>query len=95
MGAFATTTHKAEWKESMFENYKKLDTSGTLTTPLLRSDLPSDAKILCIQPAFKVKLQEEANMSKLYTCTAANSASQIEGIAFEVSYSPTSFWENI
>eukprot|EP00957_Ditylum_brightwellii_P095249 7254874-Ditylum_brightwellii.AAC.1 len=71
-----------------------MDTSGTLTAPLLRSDLPSDAKILCTQPTFKVKLQEEANMYELYTCAATNSASQIKGIDFEASYSPTSFWEN-
>jgi hypothetical protein len=35
MGEFNTTTHKAEWKESMFENYEKMDTSGTLTAPIL------------------------------------------------------------
>eukprot|EP00957_Ditylum_brightwellii_P083324 6335228-Ditylum_brightwellii.AAC.1 len=57
-----------------------MDTSNTLTISLLRSTLPSDTKILRTQPAFKVKLQEEANMYALHTCTAANSASQIEGI---------------
>eukprot|EP00957_Ditylum_brightwellii_P125970 9604159-Ditylum_brightwellii.AAC.1 len=61
MGEFNTTTHKAEWKESMFDNYEKMDTSGTLTAPILQSDIPSDAKVLCTKPAFKVKLQEEAN----------------------------------
>ena len=95
MGKFVITTHKAEWKESMFENYEEMDTSGTLTSPLLQSNLPPNAKILCTQPAFKVKLQEEANMYELYICTAANGASQIEGIDFEASYSPTSFWGNI
>ena len=34
-------------------------------------------------------------MYELYTRTAANGSSQIEGIDFEASYSPTSFWENI
>eukprot|EP00957_Ditylum_brightwellii_P064493 4894329-Ditylum_brightwellii.AAC.1 len=95
MDEFAKTIHKAKWKESMFDNYEKIDTSGTLTAPLLRSDLPSDSKIICTQPAFKVKLQEEANMYEFYTCTAANGASQVDGIDFEASYSPTSFWENI
>eukprot|EP00957_Ditylum_brightwellii_P212302 15367174-Ditylum_brightwellii.AAC.2 len=90
MGKFAKTTHKAEWKELMFENYEEMDNSGTLTAPLLRSDLPPDAKILFSQPAFKVKLQEEANMYKLYTHMAATGASQIEGIGFEASYPPTS-----
>eukprot|EP00957_Ditylum_brightwellii_P014248 1072903-Ditylum_brightwellii.AAC.2 len=78
MGELAKATHKAEWKESMFKNYEKMDTSDTLTTPSLRSDLPSDSKILHTQPTFKVKLQEEANMYELYTCTSANGASQIE-----------------
>eukprot|EP00957_Ditylum_brightwellii_P187104 14250578-Ditylum_brightwellii.AAC.1 len=78
MVKFAKTTPKAEWKESMLENYKKIDTSGTLTAPLLRSDLPSDAKILCTQTAFKVKSQEEVNMYELYTCASAKGASQIE-----------------
>eukprot|EP00957_Ditylum_brightwellii_P098021 7466253-Ditylum_brightwellii.AAC.1 len=85
MDEFSKTTHKAEWKESMFENYEKMDTFGTLTAPLLRSDLPSDAKIIRTQTAFKVKLQEEANIYELYTCTAANNASQIEGVDFEAS----------
>eukprot|EP00957_Ditylum_brightwellii_P125581 9572342-Ditylum_brightwellii.AAC.1 len=78
MGEFAKTTHKAEWKESMFENYEKIDNSGTLIAPLLRSDLPPDTKILCTKPAFRVKLQEGGNMYELYTCMAANGASQIE-----------------
>eukprot|EP00957_Ditylum_brightwellii_P126462 9639895-Ditylum_brightwellii.AAC.1 len=62
----------------MFENYEKIDTSSKLTALLSRSHLPSDAEILCTQPAFKVKLQEEANIYEFYTCTAANDASQIE-----------------
>eukprot|EP00957_Ditylum_brightwellii_P052972 4016345-Ditylum_brightwellii.AAC.1 len=33
-------------------------------------------------------------MYELYTCTVANSVSQIEDIDFEVSYSLTSFWGN-
>eukprot|EP00957_Ditylum_brightwellii_P061843 4693507-Ditylum_brightwellii.AAC.1 len=70
-----------------------MDISGTLTVPLLRFDLPSDAQILYTQPAFTVKLLEEANMYKIYTCAAANIVSQTEGINFEASYSPTSFWE--
>eukprot|EP00957_Ditylum_brightwellii_P087654 6673955-Ditylum_brightwellii.AAC.2 len=62
----------------MFGSYEEMDNSGTLTTPLLRSDLPPDAKILCAQLAFKVKLQKEANLHELYTCTADNGTSQIE-----------------
>eukprot|EP00957_Ditylum_brightwellii_P055539 4209031-Ditylum_brightwellii.AAC.1 len=78
MGEFNTTSHKAEWKESTFENYEKMDTSGTLTAPILHSNIPSDAKILRSQSAFKVKLQEEANMYELFTRTAANGSSQVE-----------------
>ena len=59
MGNFAKSTHKSEWKESMFENYEKMNTSGTFSAPFLRKDLPSTIKILKAQPAFKVKLQEE------------------------------------
>eukprot|EP00957_Ditylum_brightwellii_P028499 2151451-Ditylum_brightwellii.AAC.1 len=48
--------HKSEWKESMFENYEKMNTSGTFSAPFLRHDLPSTTKILKAQPAFKTKL---------------------------------------
>eukprot|EP00957_Ditylum_brightwellii_P060599 4601167-Ditylum_brightwellii.AAC.1 len=44
------------------QNYNKMNTSGTLTGPMLRSNLPPNVKVLCTQPAFKVKLQEKVNM---------------------------------
>eukprot|EP00957_Ditylum_brightwellii_P056435 4277702-Ditylum_brightwellii.AAC.1 len=59
MGNFAKSTHKSEWKESMFETYGKMNISGTFSAPYLRKDLPSTIKILKAHPAFKVKLQEE------------------------------------
>eukprot|EP00957_Ditylum_brightwellii_P209897 15363776-Ditylum_brightwellii.AAC.2 len=66
-GEFAKSSHKVHRKESIFKNYNKMDTPGTFTSPMIRSDLPPITKVLCTQPVFKVKLQEEANMYKLYT----------------------------
>eukprot|EP00957_Ditylum_brightwellii_P149300 11370924-Ditylum_brightwellii.AAC.1 len=76
MGDFAKSNLKSEWKESMFEDYEKMNTSGTFSAPILRSDLPSNVKILKAQPAFKVKLQEETNHYELYTRTTSNGSKQ-------------------
>eukprot|EP00957_Ditylum_brightwellii_P010900 826083-Ditylum_brightwellii.AAC.2 len=81
MGDFSKDCFCAEWKDSIFKNYAKMNTSG--------------AKVLRVQPAFKVKLQNTPNYYKLYTCTVANGSSQIQGIDFDVSYSPTSAFDNI
>eukprot|EP00957_Ditylum_brightwellii_P153274 11665450-Ditylum_brightwellii.AAC.1 len=64
--------------ESMFENYEKMNISGTFSAPFLRKDLPPTIKILKTQPAFKVKLQEEANKYDLYTQTTANGSTQVQ-----------------
>eukprot|EP00957_Ditylum_brightwellii_P203717 15335918-Ditylum_brightwellii.AAC.1 len=61
MGDFAKFNQQSKWKKSMLENYENMNTSGTFSAPVLRKDLPSTIKILKAQPAFKVKLQEEAN----------------------------------
>eukprot|EP00957_Ditylum_brightwellii_P180605 13756954-Ditylum_brightwellii.AAC.1 len=71
-----------------------MDRSGTLSAPILCKNLPLDTKILMTQHAFKVKLQEEQNMDELYVCTADNGSKQVEGIDFDSSYAPTSFFEN-
>eukprot|EP00957_Ditylum_brightwellii_P179427 13668674-Ditylum_brightwellii.AAC.1 len=63
MGDFAKSTHKSAWKESMFKNYEKMNTSGTFSALFLRKDLPPTIEILKAQSAFKVKLQEEKNMT--------------------------------
>ena len=46
MGDFAKSNLKSEWKESMLENYEKMNTSGTFSAPILRKDLPPHVKIL-------------------------------------------------
>eukprot|EP00957_Ditylum_brightwellii_P121488 9265238-Ditylum_brightwellii.AAC.1 len=78
MGNFAKSTHKSEWKESMPEKCEKMNTSGTFSAPFLRKDLLPTNKILKAQPAFKVKLQEEANKHELYTRTTANGSTQVQ-----------------
>eukprot|EP00957_Ditylum_brightwellii_P140844 10728436-Ditylum_brightwellii.AAC.1 len=78
MGDFAKSTHKSEWKESMFESYEKMNTSGTFSAPVPGKDLPPTIKILKAQPAFKVKLQEEANKYELYTRKTANGSTQVQ-----------------
>eukprot|EP00957_Ditylum_brightwellii_P015606 1177220-Ditylum_brightwellii.AAC.1 len=78
MGDFAKSTHKSEWKESMFGNYEKMNISRTFSAPFLRKDLLPTIKILKAQPAFKVKLQEEANKYELYTRVTANRSTQVQ-----------------
>eukprot|EP00957_Ditylum_brightwellii_P001537 119848-Ditylum_brightwellii.AAC.1 len=72
-----------------------MNTSGTFSVPFLRKDLPSTIKILKAQPASKVKLQEEENKYDMYTQTTANGSTQVQGIDFNASFAPTSFFENI
>eukprot|EP00957_Ditylum_brightwellii_P035365 2681890-Ditylum_brightwellii.AAC.1 len=72
-----------------------MNKSGTFYAPFLRKDLLSTIKILKAQPAFKVKLQEEENKYDLYTWTTANGSTQVQGIGFNASFAPTSFFENI
>eukprot|EP00957_Ditylum_brightwellii_P010806 819294-Ditylum_brightwellii.AAC.1 len=67
-----------------------MDRSGTLSAPILCTDLPPNTKILWFQPAFKVKLQEKQHIYDLFVCTAANGSKQVEGIDFDSSYAPTS-----
>eukprot|EP00957_Ditylum_brightwellii_P178210 13573914-Ditylum_brightwellii.AAC.1 len=81
MGDFSKDPFRTEWKDSIFKNHDKMNTSG--------------AKILHTQPVFKVKLQNIPNCYELYTGTVANGLSQIQGIDFNVSYSPTSAFDNI
>eukprot|EP00957_Ditylum_brightwellii_P081385 6190567-Ditylum_brightwellii.AAC.1 len=78
MGDLAKSNNKSEWKESMFENYEKVNTSGTFSAPSLRKDLLSTIKIIKAQSAFKVKLQEKENKYKLYTQKAANGSNQVQ-----------------
>ena len=95
MGDIAKSTHKSKWKESMFENYEQMNTAGTFSTPFLRKDLPPTIKILKAQPAFKVKLQDKANKYYLYIRTTANGSTLVQGIDFDASFAPTSFFVNI
>eukprot|EP00957_Ditylum_brightwellii_P138364 10546373-Ditylum_brightwellii.AAC.1 len=72
-----------------------MNTSETLSAPFLRKDLPPTIKILNAQHAFKVKLQEEAKKYYLYTRTIANESTQVQGVDFDASFAPTSFFESI
>eukprot|EP00957_Ditylum_brightwellii_P088259 6723792-Ditylum_brightwellii.AAC.1 len=63
-----------------------MNISGTFSAPCQCTDLPSGAKVLCTQPAFKAKLQNIPKYCKIYTCTVTNDLSQIEDIGFDVSY---------
>eukprot|EP00957_Ditylum_brightwellii_P145379 11070951-Ditylum_brightwellii.AAC.1 len=58
-----------------------MNTPGTFSAPFLRKDLLPSIKILKVQPAFKVKPQEEANKYELYNRTAANGSTQVQAAA--------------
>eukprot|EP00957_Ditylum_brightwellii_P114806 8754369-Ditylum_brightwellii.AAC.1 len=95
MGNFDEVANEPEWKESMFENYEKMNISHTFSTSFLGSDLPANVKVLRAQPVFKIKLQEEVYKYDLYTKTTVNGSSQIQGIDFKASFVQISFFENI
>eukprot|EP00957_Ditylum_brightwellii_P072006 5473045-Ditylum_brightwellii.AAC.1 len=80
MGDISKSLLKAEWKAYIFENYDKMTTS---------------ANILQTQHVFKVKLQDEPNMYGLYTRIVGNGSSQVQGISFDASHAPTSYFESI
>ena len=57
---------RAEWTDSVFENYEKMWITGTFSKTFLRSTIPSDTKIICPRLAFKVKLTELTDQYDLY-----------------------------
>eukprot|EP00957_Ditylum_brightwellii_P153154 11657700-Ditylum_brightwellii.AAC.1 len=67
MGDWSKDDHKAEWKDSIFENYDKMNAAGAWSAPFLCTNLPKDAIILPPKLAFKVKLTGEDNKYELYT----------------------------
>eukprot|EP00957_Ditylum_brightwellii_P153351 11671687-Ditylum_brightwellii.AAC.1 len=61
MGDWVKDDHKAEWKDSIFENYDKMNVAGAWSAPFPHKDSPKDAIVLPPKLAFKVKLKEEEN----------------------------------
>eukprot|EP00957_Ditylum_brightwellii_P091178 6942039-Ditylum_brightwellii.AAC.1 len=53
VGDFSKDPFCAEWKDSIFKNYDKMNTSGTFSAPCCCTDIPSGAKVFCAQPVFK------------------------------------------
>eukprot|EP00957_Ditylum_brightwellii_P172179 13107400-Ditylum_brightwellii.AAC.1 len=82
-------------EELYFQNHDKMNTYGTFCAPCQRTDIPSGAKVLRAQLAFKVTLQNAPNYYELYTRMVVNGSSQIKGIDFDVPFSPTSAFDNI
>eukprot|EP00957_Ditylum_brightwellii_P021269 1604703-Ditylum_brightwellii.AAC.2 len=72
MGDWSKDPQKASWKDSIFENYDKMNGAGAWSAPLLRRDLPANTIVLPLKLAFKVKLTNEENKYELYTQTCAN-----------------------
>ena len=63
-------------------------TSPTFSASFLRSLLPPDTNIIRPRIYFRVKTTEIDNQYDLYSRTCENVSSIIEGVEFNVSYSP-------
>eukprot|EP00957_Ditylum_brightwellii_P205621 15344659-Ditylum_brightwellii.AAC.1 len=69
MGNWTKDNHKAEWKNSIFKNYDKMNTARAWSAPLLQKDLPTNTIALPPKLAFKLKLTDKENTYELYTRT--------------------------
>eukprot|EP00957_Ditylum_brightwellii_P202251 15329309-Ditylum_brightwellii.AAC.1 len=72
MGDWSKNPHKADWKDSFFENCNKMNVAGAWSAPLLRRDLLANTTVLPPELVFKVKLINEESKYELYTQTCAN-----------------------
>eukprot|EP00957_Ditylum_brightwellii_P111184 8478192-Ditylum_brightwellii.AAC.1 len=59
MGDWAKDNHKAEWKDSVFEKYDKINVAGAWSAPFLCTDLPADTLVLPPKLAFKMNIEPD------------------------------------
>jgi hypothetical protein len=72
-----------------------MQTTGTFSQPMFRSQVPSGKTILQSHIAFCVKDKETTNAYDLYACTCADGSSMREGVDFTNSYSPVGSIDSI
>jgi hypothetical protein len=86
---------KADFQGAHFENYEKMYGTGTWSSPVLRSLLPSDALLLPIRPVYAVKLMSTESLCELQGRSCANSACMKQGIHYEESYATVASIDSI
>ena len=77
-----------DWMDAIFEHYDKNHSTGTLSKPFPRSQLPPDTKIYPPRLAFKVKMTDVESYYELQTRLCINGSKPIQGIDFDVSFAP-------
>jgi hypothetical protein len=83
------------WKDAIFENYTKMQRTGTWSAPILRTSVPSTKSILHPRISFRVKDTESPNTYELQGCTCADGTKQRQFIDFTDSYSPVGAIDSI
>ncbi len=73
----------SDWKGSLFENYQKMQLTGTFSAPISRSQVPPGKAILHRCIAFHVKDNDTPNSYDLYVCTCADGSNMQEGVDFQ------------
>jgi hypothetical protein len=88
IGELANNPFRSDWKGSLFENFDKMQTTGTFSAPMLRSQVPLGKAVLRSRIAFRVKDGDTAQAYDLSTRTCADGSGMREGVDFAHSYSP-------
>ena len=93
IGAMLKSLIKSFWFESIFENYDKMDATGTWSAPILVSEIPPDIKkaMMIYRPvlSFKVKPTDVTNVYELYTRTCADGSQKADtGFLFSLNFAP-------
>jgi hypothetical protein len=95
IGKLSSNPHASDWKEAIFENYSKMDHTGTWSAPLLCSSAPSGKSILNPRISFRVKDTTQPHTYELQGRTCANGNKQKQFIDFTDSYSPVGTIDSI
>jgi hypothetical protein len=85
----------AAWKEALFGNYTKMQSSGTFGVPILHTSMPHGKSVLRSRVACKVKDTSIAHHYDLYARTCADGSTMKEHVDFTDSYSPVASIDSI
>jgi hypothetical protein len=95
VGQMVRSPFKMDFKFAHFENYDKMNQTGTWSYPVARSLLPSNAVNLPIHYTYSIKSTETASLWELQVRSCANGARMIESVNFDHSYAPVAMMDSI
>ncbi len=95
IGQLSSNQHAPDWKEAIFENFTKMQRTGTWSAPLLRSSVPSSKCILNPRISFRVKDTPQPHVYELQGRTCADGNKQKQFLDFDDSYSPVGTIDSI